>query len=56
MYPGISFYDNDGQPLIKAYDVNSLYPSIMINVLPVGIPIKYDMDYPITDYGKRNQI
>lgn len=35
-YPNYPFYDEDNQPIIKSYDVNSLYPSVMVKGLPIN--------------------
>lgn len=35
-FPGHSFYDNNGEPVIKSYDVNSMYPWAMRTGLPYG--------------------
>lgn len=37
MYPGLSFYDENNQPRIKSYDVNSMYPWAMSTGLPYGV-------------------
>lgn len=36
LYPSLSFYDESGQPRIKSYDVNSMYPKAMRTGLPCG--------------------
>lgn len=35
-YPDRDFYDEKGEPIIKSYDVNSMYPAAMSTGLPVG--------------------
>lgn len=37
MYPKKSFFDKEGNPRIKSYDVNSMYPWAMSTGLPVGV-------------------
>lgn len=36
LYPNLSFYDESGQPRIKSYDVNSMYPDAMFQEVPYG--------------------
>lgn len=37
MFPDANFYDSDGNPIIKSYDVNSMYPWAMSTGLPYGM-------------------
>lgn len=41
LYPDKNFYDEKGDPIIKSYDVNSMYPSAMNTGLPVGEVYNY---------------
>lgn len=36
IYPNKSFYDDEGNPIIQSFDVNSMYPWAMSKGLPVG--------------------
>lgn len=38
LFPNKSFYDSDNKPIIRSYDVNSMYPWAMITGLPVYTP------------------